>query len=263
MNWAEPFTLQSAAGATGNGEKYAVNGRGAVNVAISGTFSGTVTFEASHDGTDFFAVPALNRTTGVSATTATAPGLYYIALPGIYFIRARVSVWASGSITAIAVAVDMMAPPNEAVTLNGGDIQIGAVELKNDSDDTRAKVGGGVKANALRVTRATDDTGEIALTNFGAGDYEPVAAGVTDQMGGGSGAVGDFLAGVLIIPATLDPGGVSIEDGATNIPIFVGGTGSILTLHPFFVPLGIKSVSGGWEITTGANVSVIAIGNFT
>lgn len=42
------------------------------------------------------------------------------------------------------------------LSLATGDIQIGAVELKNDSDDTRAKVGSGVAANALRAVLATD-----------------------------------------------------------------------------------------------------------
>lgn len=99
--------------------------------------------------------------------------------------------------------------------------------------------------------------------DFGAGEYETVAANQTDQMLGATGAIGDYLAGLLVIPATTSPGGVSIEDGATNIPVFVGGASSVSNLVPFFVPLGIKSVSGGWEITTGANVSVIAVGNFT
>ncbi len=94
-------------------------------------------------------------------------------------------------------------------------------------------------------------------------DYETVAAGQTDQMLGGSGAAGDYLSGILVIPATTSPGAVSIEDGATNIPVFVGGADSVSNLVPFFVPFGIRSVSGGWEITTGANVSVIAVGSFS
>jgi hypothetical protein len=32
---------------------------------------------------------------------------------------------------------------------------------------------------------------------------------------------------------------------------------------PFFIPLGINSTSGAWKITTGANVSCIAVGEFT
>lgn len=94
-------------------------------------------------------------------------------------------------------------------------------------------------------------------------DYETVAASQTDQMLGATGAAGDLLYGLLVIPATTSPGAVSIEDGATNIPVFTGGASSVSNLVPFFVPLGIKSVTGGWEITTGANVAVIAVGSFT
>jgi hypothetical protein len=94
-------------------------------------------------------------------------------------------------------------------------------------------------------------------------DYETVAASQTDQMLGATGAIGDYLAGLLVIPATTSPGAVSIEDGSTNITVFTGGADSVSNLVPFFIPLGIKSVSGGWEITTGSSVSVIGVGDFT
>lgn len=114
------------------------------------------------------------------------------------------------------------------------------------------------------ATAANQATGNAYLAQIaGATEYETVAASQTDQMLGGAGAAGDYLAGLLVIPATTSPGGVSIENGATNIPVFVGGADSVSNLVPFFVPLGIASVGGGWEITTGANVSVIAVGNFT
>lgn len=97
--------------------------------------------------------------------------------------------------------------------------------------------------------------------------YETVAASQTAQMMGASGAVGDYLAGVLIIPATLSPGAVSILDGnGSGITIFTGGASSVLTLHPFFVPIGAKctaTTSPGWQITTGSNVSAIGFGSFT
>jgi hypothetical protein len=37
----------------------------------------------------------------------------------------------------------------------------------------------------------------------------------------------------------------------------------VSNLVPFWIELGIRSVSGAWKITTGASVSVIGIGNFT
>lgn len=94
-------------------------------------------------------------------------------------------------------------------------------------------------------------------------DYETVAASQTAQTIGATGQQGDFIAGVLVIPATTSPGNVLLLDSATSITIFTGGASSVSNLVPFFIPLGMKSVSGAWKLTTGANVSCIAVGNFT
>ena len=93
------------------------------------------------------------------------------------FVRAALSAPADASLnvhtTTQKIAVD------GGVNLSAGDIQIGAVELKNDIDDTRAKVGPGAKANALRVTLADDGVGAQSL---GA----PSDAYVTDPAASGS-----------------------------------------------------------------------------
>jgi hypothetical protein len=101
------------------------------------------------------------------------------------------------------------------------------------------------------------------LTNFGAGEYETVAAGQTAQVLGATGATGDLISGILVIPATTSPGNVLLLDNATSITVFTGGASSVSNLVPFFIPLGMFSVSGAWKITTGSNVSCIGIGNFT
>jgi hypothetical protein len=119
------------------------------------------------------------------------------------------------------------------------------------------------------TSKATIGAGGLAisntpLTNFGAGKYETVAASVTAQVLGNTGAIGDYIEGILVIPATTSPGLVTLLDSSsTSIPVFVGGASSIATLHPFFIPLGMISLNGAWKLTTGANVSCIAIGNFT
>lgn len=94
-------------------------------------------------------------------------------------------------------------------------------------------------------------------------EYETVAASQTAQVLGITGARGDYLSGVLIVPETTSPGNVLLLDNATSMTIFAGGGGSVVSLYPFFVPIGAKSVSGPWKITTGADVHCIAIGNFT
>ncbi len=93
--------------------------------------------------------------------------------------------------------------------------------------------------------------------------YETVAAGQTAQVLGGSGAVGNYIHGLLVIPATSSPGTVILLDGVTSIILFLGGASSVSTLIPFFIPCGWFSQTGVWSVTTGANVSVVASGMFT
>jgi hypothetical protein len=100
-------------------------------------------------------------------------------------------------------------------------------------------------------------------------DYETVAAGVSTpgQVLGPNAATTkkrDYLKHLLVIPATLDPGAISIKDGADSaILVFAGGTGSVLSLDPFTIPIMANSDTGSWQVITGANVSVLAVGRFT
>jgi hypothetical protein len=91
--------------------------------------------------------------------------------------------------------------------------------------------------------------------------YQTIAASQTAQVLGTTGAPGDYISGVVIIPATTAPGLVTLLDGGTSIPLWLGGTVGA-DLKPFFLELGFKSANGPLKITTGANVSVIAVGNF-
>lgn len=94
--------------------------------------------------------------------------------------------------------------------------------------------------------------------------YETVAASQTKQVLGGVGAIGDTLERLVIIPAVAAAGAVTIFDGATAVLSFVGGgTTALPSVQPITVDLGIKSQTGAWSVTTGANVSVIGLGSFT
>jgi len=103
----------------------------------------------------------------------------------------------------------------------------------------------------------------VVLADIQSGEYETVAASQTAQVLGPTGATGDYISGLLVVPATTSPGNVLLLDNATSITVFVGGASSVSNLVPFLIPLGMYSVSGAWKVTTGANVSVIGIGNFT
>lgn len=97
-------------------------------------------------------------------------------------------------------------------------------------------------------------------------DYQDLAASTASTaikgQSGTTGAAGDWLDFVLIIPETTAAGTVTLEDGANAaINIFVSGT--LASLVPFAVPIRANSANGAWKISTGANVHVRAVGNFT
>lgn len=115
-----------------------------------------------------------------------------------------------------------------------------------------------------RIATEAQSTANVNVAN-GQAEYETVAASQTDQILGATGASSDYLSGLLIVPATTSPGAVSIKDGSggSAITVFTGGASSVTNLVPFFVPLGANATSTGWRVTTGTNVSVFAVGNFT
>lgn len=133
-----------------------------------------------------------------------------------------------------------------SATVQTGDVEIGAVELKDAATDSRATI-----SNGAVLVRPD-------------GNYKTVAASQTDAVCGATGAAGDFLSHILIVPASTSPGAVSVKDGSGSaITVFAGGTNSVLSLTPFAVPLQWLSAAGAWKITTGASVSVVAAGKFT
>lgn len=104
------------------------------------------------------------------------------------------------------------------------------------------------------------------LTEYG--QYETVAASQTDQLLGNwtaatdSAGIGSFLKGLLVVPATVGAGSISISDGGgTGISVFVSGT--LSSTAPFFIPILAESRVGPWSVTTGANVSVVATGQWS
>lgn len=125
---------------------------------------------------------------------------------------------------------------------------------------TALTLGQAAKASSLPVTLASD---QEAIKVRGDGNWETVAASQTAQALGATGALGDRLDRLVIIPASVSPGVVALLDLATSINILPGGANSLTELKPIEVDMGgAISKEGAWKITTGANVSVIAIGKF-
>jgi hypothetical protein len=93
-------------------------------------------------------------------------------------------------------------------------------------------------------------------------EFEAVAKSQTAQVLGTTGKIGDYIRRLVIVPETTAPGLVTLIDNATSYALWLGGTVGA-DLKPIVLDLEMNSVSGAWKITTGDNVHVIAVGNFT
>ena len=93
-------TMQSAAVAVGNGTSLDVNGFATTIIELSGTFVATIAFEASIDDVTWNAISAVQTGTTSLSSTATTIGLFRLSTAGIKSIRARISAYTSGSVTA-------------------------------------------------------------------------------------------------------------------------------------------------------------------
>ena len=95
-----------------------------------------------------------------------------------------------------------------------------------------------------------------------------VAASQTKAVLGATGAVGDTLSRLVIVPTTTSPGAVTLYDGSgsTGLILFNGGATSVADLKPIVLNIDSEALTAatpGWYVTTGANVAVVAFGNFT
>lgn len=105
-------TLQSAVSATGNGTALNTDGMSTATFTITGTFSATVTFEGTEDGTNYSSIPARAYSGGTASTTTTTTGTYVASVSGLSSVRARVT-WTSGTsitVTAHATPLNFVAP---------------------------------------------------------------------------------------------------------------------------------------------------------
>lgn len=102
---------------------------------------------------------------------------------------------------------------------------------------------------------------ENQSVEIGGSDYETVAVGQADQVLGGTGAKGDFLARLIIETITPATASVTLTDGATAIAIQTAAAG--LAVGPSVVEIGARAKTGPWKITTGAGATVFAVGQFS
>lgn len=164
--------------------------------------------------------------------------------------------------TPVAIASNQSAIP---ITDNSGsltvDAPVGTPVFVRLSDGSSAITTLPVSLAALPSASLGSKAPAASLSTIGSGlEYEAVAASATDQVLGATGGTGDYLSHIVIQPATTGAGTVTVKDNTTVIFTFT--TGTLADLRPITIPFGAFSASGAWKVTTGANVAVLAFGDF-
>ena len=99
--------MQNAAGATGTGTVLPMDGAKAAAFQVTGTFTATITFEATVNGVDWvtYALNDISTTTRVHSTTQNSTGIYIADdAAGLAAIRARISAYTNGAVTVMGNA---------------------------------------------------------------------------------------------------------------------------------------------------------------
>ena len=217
-------------------------------------------------------------TLGAMANYGTSPGA--VLVPGV---NAFITNTVPGNITQFGgnnVATGTGAGGNgiPRVTISN-DSSLAANQSVNTSQVNGVTVLTGTGATgtgAQRVTVSTDQAtnagaalvkGGVGVVNGGS-FYQAVAASQTAAvLQSSTGATGDYLSHCVIYPTSTSPGVVTVFDNtntaANSAVLFPGGASSTSNLVPFAVPVGAISKNGPWEVTTGANVSVVCYGKFS
>jgi hypothetical protein len=91
--------------------------------------------------------------------------------------------------------------------------------------------------------------------------YETVAASVTAQVLGGTGAIGDYVHRLIISNVTAASASVTLTDGSTGIVLQTAAATIVLGVAS--IEVNARSSTGPWKITTGAGSTVVAVGIFS
>ena len=99
----------------------------------------------------------------------------------------------------------------------------------------------------------------MSITSPNRYPYETVAASQTAQVLGGTGAVGDYLHRIVVTVTTTGTSTLSVLDNSTTVLTMAANT----PVGVYSLEINAASASGPWKITTGAGVTVLAVGFFT
>jgi hypothetical protein len=95
-------------------------GHGTVGFQISGTWSGTIQFSGTINGTSWVGMTGYSASTRAGDSTTTENGIYFVGTSGVRYVKAQFTTYTSGSATVTAITTDDIAVLTSASASGGG-----------------------------------------------------------------------------------------------------------------------------------------------
>jgi hypothetical protein len=194
-------------------------GYASAGIQITGTFSQTLQFEGTTDGSTWAALSVTPSSSTTTTTSATSTGLWTASTAGLVGLRVRASAWVSG--TAVVTIVGNQTGARAA----------GAGAGSITSIATTAPITGGTITSTGTIECATCGVTGTGLNQFASTTSAQLAGVLSDETGSGVAVFGTSPT------LTTD----------VTVPLVIGGTTTTS-------PLTLKATSGVG--TTGADVIV-------
>lgn len=121
--------------------EFRVSDCGVSTFQLTGTWTATITFEGTTKGDTWVPIPSINPTTGATSTTQSSNGIYIIPCAGFQKIRANVTAYTSGTITANALCNAGSAVGIIPVTFSGN-TSTNIAQVNGNTVDTGTGTGG-------------------------------------------------------------------------------------------------------------------------
>ncbi len=217
-----------------------------MSVQITGTFTATLSFETTSDGTNWAATQGFVPSTGAGATSATNIGIWQFSIAGLSALRVRASAYTSG--TASVFIQSSVGPPFAPSSFSGS----------ISGNACSSATGAAVPAEGCYL--AVSDSGLIGLTGTAVGGKESLNV--------------DILATVapttLPLP-TLASTSTKQSDGSQKTQV-VDGSGNVIGATSNALDVNIKSgVSPGvaqgsttsGQLVAPSGCATVASGSFS
>lgn len=279
---ADSLSSQGVLGAAEASVLLSVAGLGGVAFQVQGTFSGTITFEATVQGQDFAAFRVVPVNSSTPTTTTTGTGLFVGSAVGFLSVRARMSSYVSGAAT-VLIRADVSAPGGAGggggtgsdvnlIEVGGQSIALGETTMANSlpvviaSDQTPVPITGSISASNPSVSAtgsaAPSDATYVGILDPSSGNLEGLVAERLDY-DTGAGTVAQTGFG-LLLPASGGPiaalGGSGTSTGALRVELASNGTGRLATVDA--VTAITNPVTVAQATAANLNATVVGTGTF-